>query len=54
MRRFGPARMLVAGWVTITLALVGLSRLDEHSAYAPTCWPVRAARARRRAWRSCR
>jgi EmrB/QacA subfamily drug resistance transporter len=35
MRRFGPPRLLLAGLVTITLALLGLSRVSEHSAYAP-------------------
>jgi EmrB/QacA subfamily drug resistance transporter len=35
MRRFGPQRMLLAGLALITLALVGLSRLGDHSAYAP-------------------
>jgi EmrB/QacA subfamily drug resistance transporter len=34
MARVGPQRMLVAGLSSITVALVLLSRLDEHSAYA--------------------
>jgi EmrB/QacA subfamily drug resistance transporter len=35
MARVGPARMLVAGLSAITLALIGLSQLGEHSAYFP-------------------
>jgi hypothetical protein len=35
MRRFGAPRLLFAGLGTIALALVGLSRLGDHSAYAP-------------------
>ena len=35
MARFGAPRLLFAGLALITLALLGLSRLDAHSAYAP-------------------
>jgi MFS family permease len=35
MRRFGPPRLLLAGLVTITLALLALSRVSDRSAYAP-------------------
>jgi EmrB/QacA subfamily drug resistance transporter len=35
MARVGPARMLVAGLSTITLALIGLSQLSAHSPYFP-------------------
>jgi EmrB/QacA subfamily drug resistance transporter len=35
MRRFGPPRLLFAGLGTIVVALVGLSRVGEHSAYVP-------------------
>jgi EmrB/QacA subfamily drug resistance transporter len=35
MARFGPPRLLVAGLALIALALLGLSRLGDQSAYAP-------------------
>jgi MFS family permease len=35
MRRVGATRMLVGGLVLITLSLLGMSRLDANSAYAP-------------------
>src|SRR3954454_5511431 len=35
MRRFGAPRMLFGGLALIALALLGMSRLGDHSAYAP-------------------
>jgi EmrB/QacA subfamily drug resistance transporter len=35
MRRVGPLRMLVGGMSLIVLALVGLSQLEDHTAYFP-------------------